>query len=170
MTTEPKDKPTYEQFREEWLVEIEEANLPPFDKGLRFAEKLVTQWLGVTADDEDFHICDGSGDGGIDIAYLQRADGDTDNQSTESIEGDTWYLVQSKYGTAFSGAETILNEGMKVISTLTGQNTRLSTDSQQLLQKLDLFRQQASEADRIVLVFATTAPSLCPGRKRITLH
>ena len=166
MTTEVKDKPTYEQFLEEWLAEIEEANLPPFDKGLRFAEKLVTQWLGVTADDEDFHICDGSGDGGIDIAYLQRADSDLDSQSTESI-GDTWYLVQSKYGTAFSGAETILNEGMKVISTLQGQNTHLSTDSQQLLQKLNLFRQQASEADRIVLVFATTAPIAQDDRRML---
>ena len=157
-TTDVKDKPTFEQFREEWLDEIKNGDLSPFDKGLLFGSKLITQWLGVTTDDEDFVICDGSGDGGIDIAYLQRADSDSDDQGNDTIEGDTWYLIQSKYGTAFTGSDTILEEGNKVIRTLQGQNQRLSEGSQQLLQKLDLFKQQASDADRIVLVFATTDP------------
>ena len=151
-------KVSYEQFREEWLTEIEEPGLSPLDKGRLFGAKLVTQWLGVTTDDEDFVICDGSGDGGIDIAYLQRADTDTGNRDDNSVEGDTWYLVQSKYGTAFAGSDTILAEGNKVIATLQGQNQNLADDTMQLLQKLDLFRQQASSADRIVLVFATTDP------------
>ena len=157
-TTDVKDKPTFEQFREEWLDEIKNGDLSPFDKGLLFGSKLITQWLGVTTDDEDFVICDGSGDGGIDIAYLQRADSDSDDQGNDTIEGDTWYLIQSKYGTAFTGSDTILEEGNKVIRTLQGQNQHLSEGSQQLLQKLDLFKQQASDADRIVLVFATTDP------------
>lgn len=152
------DKVSYEQFREEWLVEIEDSNLSPLDKGRRFAAKLITQWLGVTTDDDDFVVCDGSGDGGIDIAYLKRADVDSGNRDEDAEEGDTWYLFQSKYGTAFSGSQTILEEGRKVITTLEGQNRRLSEDSQQLLQKLDRFRQQASDSDRIVLVFATTEP------------
>lgn len=151
-------KVSYEQFREEWLTEIEEPGLAPLDKGRLFGAKLVTQWLGVTTDDEDFVICDGSGDGGIDIAYLQRADMDTGTSDDNSVEGDTWYLVQSKYGTAFAGSDTILAEGNKVIATLQGQNQNLADDTRQLLQKLDLFRQQASSADRIVLVFATTDP------------
>ena len=117
-----------------------------------------TQWLGVTTDDDDFIVCDGAGDGGIDIAYLKRADIDTENQDDNSEEGDTWYLVQSKYGTAFVGSDTILAEGNKVIETLLGQNRRLSHDTRLLLEKLDVFRQQASDADRIVLVFATTDP------------
>lgn len=154
----PSDKPTYEQFRAEWLVDIEAGNLSPLDKGRRFAAKLVTQWLGVTSDDDDFVICDGSGDGGIDIAYLQRADTDVGPRDDGSEDGDTWYLVQSKYGTAFAGADTILTEANKVINTLQGRNHNLSADSQQLLQKLDLFRQQRSATDRIVLVFATTDP------------
>ena len=152
------DKPTYEQFRAEWLVEIEDESLSPLDKGRWFAAKLVTQWLGVTSDDDDFVICDGSGDGGIDIAYLHRADTDVGARDDGSEEGDAWYLVQSKYGTAFAGADTILTEANKVINTLQGRNHNLSADSRQLLQKLDLFRQQASESDRIVLVFATTDP------------
>lgn len=152
------DKVSYEHFREEWLAEIEAGAPSPLDKGRRFAAKLITQWLGVTTDDEDFVICDGSGDGGIDIAYLQRADNDLDDQGSDAVEGHTWYLVQSKYGTAFTGSDTILIEGNKVITTLRGENQHLSTDSRQLLEKLDLFRQQQSEADRIVLVFATTEP------------
>ena len=65
-------------------------DLPPLEKGRRFASKLITQWLGITTDDDDFVICDGSGDGGIDVAYLQHSDNDPDSHSTESLEGDVW--------------------------------------------------------------------------------
>ena len=159
-TTDVKDKPTYEQFREEWLDEIKNDDLSPSDKGRLFGAKLVTQWLGVTTDDDDFVICDGAGDGGIDIAYLQHADNDSEGRGndTDTIEGDTWYLVQSKYGTAFTGSDTILEEGNKIIRTLQGETRHSSEVSLQLLEKLDLFRQQASDADRIVLVFAITDP------------
>ena len=160
-STDTKGKPTYEQFREEWLRGIDDASLPPLEKGKRFATKLLPQWLnGVTTDDDDFVICEGKGDGGIDIAYLQRADSSADEQGKDpdTIEGDTWYLVQSKYGTAFTGSDTILKEGNKVLTTLQGHSKGLSSDSRQLLKKLDQFRQQASDADRIVLVFATTDP------------
>ena len=154
-----KDKPSYEQFREEWLDEIANDDLSSFDKGLRFGVKLITQWLDVTTDDDDLVICDGAGDGGIDIAYLQRTDNDFEERDNDTaIEGHTWYLVQSKYGTAFTGADTILEEGSKVIRTLRGETQHLSATSLQLLQKLNLFRQQASDADRIILVFATTDP------------
>ena len=98
---ENQDEVTFEEFCEEWLREFTEGNLSPFEKGQQFAFKLVTQWLGVTDDDEDLILCDGSGDGGIDIAYLRRADIDDSEQDSSSEEGDTWYLIQSKYGTAF---------------------------------------------------------------------
>ena len=149
---------TFEEFCEEWLREFREGDLSPFDKGQQFAFKLVTQWLGVTEDDDDLVLCDGSGDGGIDIAYLHRADIDDSEQDGQSTEGDTWYLIQSKYGTAFQGPETVLNEGRKVISTLSGENTHLSDRVSQLLGRLNTFMQQASERDRISLVFATEQP------------
>ena len=97
-------------------------------------------------------VCDGSGDGGIDIAYLKRADTDTGSRDDNSEEGDIWYLVQSKYGAGFAGTDTILKEGNKVITTLQGQNQHLSQDTKRLMQKLALFLEQASDADRIVLV------------------
>ncbi len=149
---------TFEEFCEEWLREFREGDLSPFDKGQQFAFKLVTQWLGVTEDDDDLVLCDGSGDGGIDIAYLHRADIDDSEQDGQSTEEDTWYLIQSKYGTAFQGPETVLNEGRKVISTLSGENTHLSDRVSQLLGRLNTFMQQASERDRISLVFATEQP------------
>ena len=112
----------------------------------------------MTTDDDDFVVFDGSGDGGIDIAYLKRTDVDAGSRDDDSEEGDTWYLVQSKYGTSFSGSDTIRDEGNKVITTLDGQNQRISEGTKQLLAKLDTFRHQASAADRIVLVFATINP------------
>ena len=154
----PSDKPTYEEFRQEWLEPFEVPGLSPLEKGRLFASKLITQWLGITTDDEDFVICDGSGDGGIDVAYLKRSDTDVGPLDDDYYEGDTWFLVQSKYGSAFAGVDTILEEGNKVITTLLGQNQHLSENSRQLLEKLDVFRSQASDADRIVLVFATTDP------------
>ena len=146
---------TFEEFCAAWLEEFRNGNLSSVEKGQQFAIKLVTQWLGVTGDDEDLVLCDGSGDGGIDIAYLHRADIDASELEGQSAEGDTWYLIQSKYGTAFQGSETIVNEGRKVIATLAGDNLRLSDNASQLMARLDTFRQQASERDRIVLVFAT---------------
>ena len=158
MAAKADDKVSYQEFREEWLSEIEDSALSPLDKGRRFAAKLITQWLGISTDDDDFVITDGSGDGGIDVAYLHRADNDVGDQDTDAAEGDTWYLVQSKYGTAFAGSDTLFAEGNKVIETLLGENQHLSEDSRQLLRKLNLFLQQASDSDRIVLVFATTDP------------
>ena len=59
------------------------------EKRQRFAAKFVTKWLGVTTKDEDFISCDGSGDGGIDVDYLQRTASDSGNQDDDPIEGDT---------------------------------------------------------------------------------
>ena len=155
---ENQDDITFEEFCEEWLAEFRNGTLTSLEKGQRFATKLVTQWLGVTGDDDDLLICDGSGDGGIDIAYLHRADIDDNVQGGQSVEGDTWYLVQSKYGTSFQGQDTIVDEGRKVISTLAGEKTRLSETVSQLMGRLAAFQQQASDRDRIVMVFATERP------------
>ena len=161
---------TFDQFREEWLQEFTEGEMAPLEKGRRFAFKMVTQWLDVNADDEDLVICDGSGDGGIDIAYLRRAEVEVSNdveQDGQSVDGDIWYLFQSKYGSAFQGQETIFSEGRKVFKTLTGENNSLSEGARKLLGRLNTFRQQASERDRIVLVFATESAMLESDRQAL---
>lgn len=141
----------FEAFREEWLEDIRKGNPSTVELGHRFARKLVTQWLDVDESSDDIVYCDGSGDGGIDIAYLNR--GDSEDEKSE--EGDTWYLVQSKYGKAFSGTNTLLEEAQKVMETLEGYNDRLSSLVENLLERLNNFRYQASDRDRIILVFAT---------------
>lgn len=149
---------TFSQFCDSYLQRFRDSELSAFEKGREFAIKLVTDWLDVNPDDEDLVLCDGSGDGGIDIAYLRRSETDIDTQDTQSQEGDTWYLIQSKYGTAFQGPETVVSEGRKVIATLAGENDRLSEHTRQLVARLGNFRQQASARDKLVLVFATEQP------------
>lgn len=158
---------TYEQFCEEWLAEIRGQSMSSLEKGRHFAIKLITQWLDVTSEDEDLFVCDGSGDGGIDIAYLQRKDLDSGVRNSESAAGDTWYVVQSKYGTSFAGNDSILKDGQKIIDTLEGNSQHLSGETQRLLQRLDSFRESASDTDRIVLVFATTDPITQSNRRAL---
>ena len=144
---------SFDDYRQEWLLEVKQGNPSTVTLGNRFAHKLITQWLDISQDVDDITYCDGSGDGGIDIAYLQRED--VDGNGTE---GHTWYLVQSKYGSAFQGTETLLLEGQKVIETLSGNRQRLSSLTEDLVARLQLFRRQASEHDRLILVFATIDP------------
>ncbi len=109
------------------------------------------QWLDFSEDTDDIIFCDGSGDGGIDVAFLQR--GDILEENTN--EGDTWYLIQSKYGSAFSGVDTLLREAQKVIETLDGKNKKLSSLATDVLERLQNFRSKASQKDKLVLVFAS---------------
>ena len=91
----------------------------------------MTHWRDIEDSSDDLVYCDGAGDGGIDIAYLDRGDADTNGESAGN--GDTWYLVQSKYGSAFRGTNTLIEESQKVIDTLDGQRPRLSSLVQNIL-------------------------------------
>ncbi len=147
---------TFEDYREEWLTDVRAGSPSTTELGHRFARKMLTQWRDINDASDDLIYCDGAGDGGIDITYLYRGeDGDGDNNTAE---GDTWYLVQSKYGSAFQGSGTLLEEGRKVIDTLDGQRPRLSSLASGLLERLIQFGRQASERDKVVLVFATETP------------
>lgn len=79
---------TFEAFEKEWLADIIAGSPNTIELGNRFSRKLVSQWLEFGEDIEspdDIAYCDGTGDGGIDIAYLQRGD-DTEENSNG---GDT---------------------------------------------------------------------------------
>ena len=147
----------FEDYHAEWLREVQEGNPSTTELGHRFACKLMTQWRDIDDASDDLIYCDGAGDGGIDIAYLYRGE-DSDSETSSSAEGDTWYLVQSKYGSAFRNSLTLLEEGQKLIDTLDGQRTRLSSLASGLLDRIIQFRRQASDRDKIVLVFATELP------------
>lgn len=150
------DFPTYEDYRAEWLLEVTSGEPSTSQLGTRFSHKLVTQWLDIDREFTDIHYCDGAGDGGIDIALLWR--GESSGSDADAPEGDTWYLIQSKYGSAFAGTTTLLAEGQKVIETIDGRRTTLSSLTTSLVERLSTFRQSASELDRIVLVYATNDP------------
>jgi hypothetical protein len=148
---------TFDVFEKEWLEDIIAGTPNTMELGRRFSRKLISQWLDFTEDVEspdDIIYCDGTGDGGIDIACLQRGDDTEDN----SNGGDTWFLVQSKYGSAFSGVKTILEEGQKLIDTIDGKRNNLSSLAAGLVERLQNFRKQASEKDKLVLVYAVQRP------------
>ncbi|MBE0414990.1 MAG: AIPR family protein [Dehalococcoidia bacterium] len=150
---------SFEDFRNQWLEDIQSGSPSTVELGRRFAHKLLIQWLDIESASDDLVYCDGSGDGGIDIAYLDRGErGDTGEGEEESAVGHTWYIVQSKYGKAFHGTTTLLEESQKVIESLDGRRPKLSSLAEGLLERLSNFRKQASDRDRIRLVFATELP------------
>jgi len=147
------DEIKYDAFRDEWMVDITSGKPSTLELGGRFATKLITQWLDISPDTDNIIYCDGKGDGGIDLAYFQHDDIDNNGN-----EGHTWYLVQSKYGSALQGADTIVREGRKIFETLAGRRSNLSSLSVDLLERLQNFRKQTSDKDHLVLVFATDNP------------
>lgn len=153
---------TFEEFRADWLKDITSGNPSTVQLGNRFSKKLIMQWLDFNEDTDDIIFCDGSGDGGIDIAYLQRGDTTEDNAN----EGDTWYLIQSKHGSAFAGRDTMLIEAQKLIDTIDGKTKRLSSLTSDLVERLQMFRASASSKDKLILVFATHNP-LNEDEKRV---
>lgn len=74
----------------------------------------------------------------------------------EEIEGDSWMLVQSKYGSAFVGASTITLEAQKLFATLEGKRQSLSSLSAELVQRLRNFLQNKGPTDRLEYVLATS--------------
>jgi hypothetical protein len=155
---------SFEAFEKEWLADIITGSPSTIELGRRFSRKLVRQWLDFeeeTVMPDDMIYCDGTGDGGIDIAYLRRGGDGEENANG----GDTWYLVQSKYGSAFTGTKTILGEAQKLIDTVDGKRDNLSCLAAGLVDRIQTFLMQASERDRIVLVYATQR-SLNDGEKR----
>lgn len=143
----------FEEFRRSWLEDVQSGNPSTVELGRRFALKLVTQWLDTSETNADFIYCDGSSDGGIDVAMLDTGPDEVVDDS--GVSGHTWYLVQSKYGSAFAGVSTLLAEGQKVVDTLNGHRPRLNSLAEGLLERLNNFRNGAGPGDKIVLVYAT---------------
>ncbi len=85
------NKVTFEEFKSVWLEDVIAGNPSSVELGNRFSRKLITQWKDIDDSSDDIIFCDGAGDGGIDIAYLNRGDTDDDG----SMSSDTWYLVQA---------------------------------------------------------------------------
>lgn len=136
-------------FEAEWLEEIEAGQPSSTRKGHRFAQKILRDWLELDGDTAEIVYCDGAGDGGIDAAVF------IPHVAEAGSEGDTWMLVQSKYGSAFRGADTLFEEAKKVFETLDGQRDNLSSLSTDIVKRIRQFLSQAGEKDRLEYVVAT---------------
>ncbi|MFC6040539.1 AIPR family protein [Paenisporosarcina macmurdoensis] len=145
-------RPTLDEFKNEWLQDIITGSPTTTELGNRFAQKIISQWLELDEYSNEMIYCDGCGDGGIDLAYLQKGQ---ENDGDEP-EGDTWYIVQSKYGAAFQGANTLFNEAKKFFDTMEGYRTNLSSLSADVTERLRTFISSSSEKDKLIFVFATT--------------
>ena len=137
-------------FEQQWLAEIIADHPTTVQLGNRFAQKLLKDWQEIDDATAEVILCDGSGDGGIDAAIFIKAD------PTEDVEGDTWLLIQSKYGSSFSGLETISNEAQKLFATLDGKRASLSSLSNELVQRLRIFLQNKGEKDKLEYILATS--------------
>lgn len=140
----------FEQFEEQWLEEIREGTPTTTQLGNRFAQKILRDWHEIDDATTEVILCDGSGDGGIDAAIFVKADPD------EGIEASTWMLVQSKYGSALGGPDTIMSEAQKLFSTLEGTRTALSSLSTELVARIRNFLENKGEKDRLEYVVVTS--------------
>lgn len=138
-----------EDFEAQWLEEIEAGAPSTTRKGHRFAQKILRDWLDLDMETAEVIYCDGAGDGGIDAAVFVPHD------AQEDAVGDTWMLVQGKYGSAFQGADTLFAEAHKVFSTLEGQRDNLSSLSDHVVKRIRQFLSQAGAKDRLEYVVAT---------------
>ena len=148
----------FEDFEQQWLESIKLGSPSTIVLGNRFAEKILRDWHEIDAATAEVILCDGTGDGGIDAAIFVKAD------PAEGIEGDTWILVQSKYGTSYAGGETITAEAQKVFATLEGKRQALASLSHELVTRLRNFLANTGPKDRIEYVLATNR-SLTPDER-----
>ena len=144
----------YEGFKAEWLKEVLRDSPTSIDKGHRFARKILKDWIDFNEEADEIIFCDGAGDGGLDAVYYQPGDKTEDNAS----DCDTWYLIQSKYGSAYQGEKTLIEETQKIINSIEGLNPHLSNLSEDIIERLNNFRTSTKEDDKMVFVFATVDP------------
>lgn len=141
---------TFEEFETQWLEEVQSESPSTTQLGNRFAQKILRDWHEIDGVAAEVILCDGAGDGGIDAAVFMKSD------PAEGIDGSTWILVQSKYGTALSGPSTITLEAQKLFATLEGRRSSLSSLSIELVERLKNFLLNKGEADKLEYIVATS--------------
>ncbi len=166
MTTETtQGVATFEEFKDTIISEIEAGNPSTVEKGRRFIAEMERHLVDVTVDDAAriWHP-DGPADGGIDLAYLSEASDVVDDDDPDTdVNGDVWHIVQSKYGPV--DASTFVSESVKVLDTLTIGASPLNDDARNLVDTLNVFMDNASENDKIVLSFWSPEPCGDPERR-----
>ena len=148
------DESTFDEFKVAWLEEIERETSTTA-KGRAFALKLASDWLEVDSDSDEFHHIDGSGDLGVDIAYLHEGKSESDDDYDEQVAGDTWYLFQCKFGTAGTRSGMVRDELRKMFNAITGDSAA-SAKAETTLTKIRNFVQHyGAPEDTVVLIIGT---------------
>jgi hypothetical protein len=151
-------KSSYEIFKKTWLDEIYNEKDSDVISGRKFAEKLISEWLGNDYNrDSDKIYGFNNRDGGIDFVYFSPDDGEENGQV-----GNIWYILLTEYSKAFSSNSSLINETRKIIYALEGINSyalpSLSKESD--LTLLKSFVNNATDDDKIILMLATKDPIL----------
>ena len=141
---------SYDLFEQQWLEDIVSGDPSPTDLGNRFVEKILRDWHEIDSATAEIILCDGAGDGGIDAVVFNKED------IEEGIEGDSWMIVQGKYGSSYSGLETITSEAQKLFATLEGKREKLSCLSTEVVERLRTFLRNRGKKDRLDYIIATT--------------
>lgn len=141
---------SYNLFEQQWLEDIVSDDPSPTELGNRFVEKILRDWHEIDSATAEIILCDGAGDGGIDAVVFNKED------IEEGIEGDSWMIVQGKYGSSYSGLETITSEAQKLFATLEGKREKLSCLSTEVVERLRTFLSNRGQKDRLDYIIATT--------------
>lgn len=151
----------FTDFKDAWLQEVRELRSNA-EKGRRFGIKIASEFLGV--DPDDLILNDGSGDGGIDVAYFVDGTATRDRSSEGDDAPNTWHIFQCKYGASSTGARGVLAEGKKFLSTVSRESSSIPAE-REVIEKLRNFcnptqgEQHERERNyRLVYVFATVDP------------
>lgn len=147
----------FNSFLHEWMSDLLLDNPSTLLLGQRFAKKVLVQAKDLDPDSLDMRVLDGSGDGGIDVAYIARGD-EAEEEEDKMDRGDNWYLIQGKYGTSFAGNETIITESNKFFDSFAMKvnRTKLSEDAKNLFNTLDNFVKKADpKKDALTWIIAT---------------
>lgn len=147
----------FNSFLHEWMSDLLLDKPSTLLLGQRFAKKVLVQAKDLDPDSLDMRVLDGSGDGGIDVAYIARGD-EAEEEEDKMDRGDNWYLIQGKYGTSFAGNETIITESNKFFDSFAMKvnRTKLSEDAKNLFNTLDNFVKKADpKKDALTWIIAT---------------
>ena len=150
------DQITFEEFKKSWLENSGINSDNNLENGRKFVYRLFVEWKQLDQDDADITTLDGTGDGGLDVSYLERGSKISD-VSSEEPEGDKLYLVQGKLGESDNNPTTIMSEFTKLLRSLDNDNSRLSEAAKNEFIRIRNFihRAKADRGDRLIWVFAT---------------
>lgn len=173
MITEPSfanDGVGFEEYEAEWLAEIDEGNPSSVEKAERFARRLLEEALEVGALEEfpedNMYYCDGSNDGGIDLAVLYQLP-PVDPGSENDLAQVAWYIFQNKYNSAFAGEPTLYEEGLKLFDTIEGKNSGLNEIAREVASRVQAALQEhGKNIDAEVIVVIGTSSNLDDGEKQ----